>query len=50
MEYRSEVDADILANRGYSLVISFASSWQGGEFKGAIGSKLFLDNVQLYCE
>lgn len=50
MAYRSEIDADILANKGYSLVISFASSWQGGDFMGAIGSKLFLDNVQLFCE
>lgn len=50
MEYRSEVDETILENKGYSLVISFASSWQGGEFKGAIGSKLFIDNVQLFCE
>lgn len=50
IEYKSEVDATILENKGYSLVISFASSWQGGEFKGAIGSKLFVDNVQLFCE
>ena len=50
MTYRSEVDPDILANKGYSLVISFASSWQGGDFKGSIGSKLYLDNVQLFCE
>lgn len=50
MEYHSELDETILENKGYSIVISFASSWQGGEFKGAIGSKLFLDNVQLICE
>lgn len=50
MEFRSELDETILANKGYSLVISFASSWQGGEFKGAPGSKFFVDNVQLICE
>lgn len=50
MEYRSEIDETILENKGYSIVISFASSWRGGEFKGAIGSKLYLDNVQLFCE
>lgn len=50
MEYRAELDKTILENKGYSLVISFASSWRGGEFMGAIGSKLYLDKVQLYCE
>ena len=48
--YKAEVDPDILANKGYSLVISFASSWQGAYFQGAIGNKLFIDNVQLICE
>jgi len=50
VEYRSEVDPTILANKGYSLIIGFASSWQGAYFKGAIGSKLLIDNVRLYCE
>ena len=50
MQYTSEPDPEILANKGYSLVISFASSWQGAYFKGAIGSKLLIDNVQLFCE
>ena len=48
--YNSEIDQDILANKGYSLAISFASSWQGGYFQGAIGSKLFLDSVSIYCD
>lgn len=48
--YEKEVDQQILANKGYSLAISFASSWQGGNFQGAVGSKLFLDNVSLYCD
>lgn len=50
VEYRSEVDEDILSRNGYSLIIGFASSWQGAYFMGAIGSKLFIDNVQLICE
>ncbi|MBO7067741.1 MAG: PCMD domain-containing protein [Bacteroidaceae bacterium] len=48
--YTSEVDQTILANKGYSLAISFASSWQGGYFQGAIGNKLFVDNVSIYCD
>jgi hypothetical protein len=50
VEYRSEIDPAVLANKGYSLILGFASSWQGAHFKGAIGSKLLIDNVQLYCE
>lgn len=50
VEYRSDVDADILSHNGYSLIIGFASSWQGAYFMGAIGSKLYIDNVQLFCE
>lgn len=50
VEYRSEIDPTILENRGYSLIISFASSWQGAHFMGAIGSKLWIDNIQLFCE
>ena len=48
--YRTEIDDDILESEGYSLIIGFASSWQGGYFQGAIGSKLFIDNLQLFCE
>lgn len=50
IEYSTEPDADILENKGYSIIISLASSWQGGFFKGAIGSKLFVDNLQVICE
>ena len=48
--YTKEVDQDILANKGYSLAVSFASSWQGGNFQGALGSKLYIDNVSVYCD
>lgn len=50
VEYRAELDANILQNKGYSLIIGFASSWGGAHFKGAIGSKFLIDNVQLFCE
>ena len=50
IEYTTELDADILRNRGYSIIISIASSWQGGYFMGAIGSKLYIDNLQILCE
>ena len=50
VEYRTELDPDILESEGYSLIIGFASSWQGGYFQGAIGSKLFIDKLQLFCE
>ena len=48
--YTTEPDPDILEDGGYSIIISIASSWQGGYFKGAIGSKLYIDNMQLFCE
>lgn len=50
IEYYTEVDPEILENKGYGIIISFASSWQGGYFMGAIGSKLYVDNMRLFCE
>lgn len=50
IKYTTEIDPDILANKGYSIIISIASSWQGGFFMGAIGSKLYLGTMQLFCE
>ncbi|MBQ0164730.1 MAG: PCMD domain-containing protein [Bacteroidales bacterium] len=47
LDYREPLDPEVLRKNGYSLVISFASSWQGAYFKGAIGSKLWVDNVEL---
>lgn len=48
--YRKEVDPELLADKGYNLVIGFASSWQGAYFQGAVGSKLYIDNVSVYCD
>ncbi len=50
VEYSEELDPGILANKGYSLVIGFACSWQGAYFKGSIGNKLYIDNVSVICE
>ena len=48
-EYRETVDEELLANRGYSLAIVFSSSASGGDFIGAIGSRLCVDKVRLIC-
>ena len=48
-EYREAVDEQLLANRGYSLAIVFSSSASGGDFVGAIGSRLCVDKVRLIC-
>lgn len=48
-EYREAVDPELLANRGYSLAIVFSSSSSGGDFIGAIGSRLCVDKVRLIC-
>lgn len=50
MEYFEDIDPEVLANYGYNLVIGFAASWQGADFRGALGSKLYLDNVRVECE
>ena len=48
-EYRTELDEQLLADRGYSLAIVFSSSASGGDFVGAIGSRLCVDKVSLIC-
>lgn len=48
--YTEEVDATILENKGYSINFGSASSWQGAFFIGAVGSKLYMDNMRLFCE
>lgn len=50
IEYFTELDPEILANYGYSMAIGFTSSWQGGDFCGALGSKLYIDNIKIECE
>lgn len=47
--YDEEVDMTLLENRGYSLAIVFSSSVEGAYFRGAIGSTLMIDEVELIC-
>ncbi len=47
--YREDIDEQLLANRGYSLAIVFSSSRRGGDFVGAIGSRLCIDKVRVIC-
>lgn len=48
MEYpNGDLDEQILKERGYWLVIGFSSSWQGADFCGALGSKLYVDNIKV---
>ena len=48
-EYREPIDEELLANRGYNIAIVFSSSAAGGDFIGAIGSRLCIDKVRLIC-
>jgi len=50
IEYTEELDTEALANNGYSIIIGFASSWQGAYFTGAVGNKLYIDNIEIECE
>ena len=42
-----EVDLEKLQNDGYNLAIVFASSVKGDLFEGAVGSTLYIDEVEL---
>lgn len=50
MVYTQEPDPEVMANNGYSLIIGFASSWQGAYFQGAVGNKFYIDNVNIICD
>ncbi len=50
VEYTIEPDEEILANNGYSMIVGFSSSVRGAYFEGAVGSKLWIDNVVITCE
>lgn len=45
LEYTSEPDPEVLKNLGYSIVIGFSSGWQGADFRGALDSKFYIDNI-----
>lgn len=48
-DYRSEIDRQLLAGRGYNLAVVFTSSIEGASFKGALGSTLHIDEVKIIC-
>lgn len=48
--YSKPIDPLLLASRGYSLTLVFSSSQEGDYFKGAIGSTLCIDEVEVVCE
>lgn len=45
-----EVDETILANLGYNLTVVFTSSKNGALFEGAVGSTLYIDEVEVIFE
>ena len=44
------IDDTKLKNGEYKLGIVFSSSVDGAYFKGAVGSTLYVDEVELICE
>lgn len=48
--YNNEIDTDKLNEGKYSIAIIFSSSKDGDEFKGAPGSTLLIDEVELIYE
>lgn len=49
-DYWDEVDEDLLASYGYNLAIVCSSSEDGNEYKGAIGSTLWVDKLSIIVE
>lgn len=48
--YGQSIDADALAKGEYNLGIVASSSKDGDRFKGAIGSTLYVDELEVVCE
>ena len=44
------IDPEGLANGKYKLAIVFSSSIGGAYFRGAVGSELYIDEVEVICE
>ncbi|MDR0892146.1 MAG: PCMD domain-containing protein [Mediterranea sp.] len=44
------IDEQKLINGGYKLAIVFSSSLKGAMFEGALGSTLYIDEVEIKCE
>ena len=45
-----DADVELLANHGYNLALVFSSSKDGAKFEGAIGSVLYVDEVEVSFE
>ncbi|MDR6806721.1 hypothetical protein J2Y45_003913 [Dyadobacter sp. BE34] len=48
--YKSEVNQDDLAAFAYKIAIVFSSSKNGAVFEGAVGSKLYIDDVKIVTQ
>lgn len=48
--YTQEIDTDLLLKGGYNLTVMFVSSRNGSTFDGAVGSELYVDDVEIICE
>jgi len=49
-EYKGEIDHAVLANNGYSLSVVATSSIDGADFVGAVGSTLYVDELEIACK
>ncbi|MBR1803961.1 MAG: PCMD domain-containing protein [Muribaculaceae bacterium] len=47
--YLKDLDPQVLADKGYSLTVVFASSVDGDMFEGAIDSEMLVDKVRIIC-
>lgn len=48
--YTGELDKAVLDKGGYNLAIVLSSSRNGDTYDGAIGSKLFVDDLEIHCD
>ena len=48
-DYTEDIDLQLLENRGYNMAIVCSSSEEGASFKGAVGSTLCVDELQIIC-
>lgn len=49
-KYGKEVDMEALSRGEYKISIVLSASKDGDRFKGAIGSTLYVDDLELVCE
>lgn len=49
-EFTKDIDIALLKKNGYNLAIVCSSSSGGATYKGAVGSKLFVDELEIVCD